>query len=79
MTKREMTKKIARLIVGTSVGYSVSNALYNNTNKDNTLRKAEAAVAGFAVGSMVAEASESWTNEVVDNVFDAIDEFKRAH
>lgn len=78
MTKRDMTKKACHIIAGTSVGYAVANALYNNTEKDNLLHSAEASIAGVVVGGMAAEASREYTDRVVDDVFDAIEAYKKA-
>lgn len=78
MTKRNMTKKIAKFVVGTSVGYTVASALTNNTTTDKPHQKAEAVIGGFVVGSVVAEHTEDWTDRKVDDLFDAIEAFKKA-
>lgn len=77
-TKRDVAKKIAKFVVGTSVGYTVTSALRNNTTKEKPHQKAESLVGGFVVGAMVAEKSDDWTSRKVDAVFDFIEAFNKA-
>lgn len=77
MTKRDITKTIAKFVVGTSVGYTVSSAIANNAPANNTLQKTEVVVGSYVVGAMVAESTEDWTYRKVDAIFDFFEGSKK--
>jgi hypothetical protein len=66
--KVETTKKIARFIVGTSVGYVANAMIKNNITPEKRRHKAEAAVGGLVVGIMASEMAEAWIDEKIDVV-----------
>ena len=66
MTKIEITKKLAKIVVGSSVGYSVSSTLQNNTATPKPINKAQAYIGGTVAGMMAAEATETWTDRKID-------------
>lgn len=68
MTKTEITKKIAKFVVGTSVGFTVANVLRNNVYPEKTHHKVESAVGSVVVGMMAAGAAESWTDRQIDAI-----------
>lgn len=66
----QTVKNVARLIVGVSTSFAVSNALTNNTSPKNRLQKAEVYVASAAVGGVASEHTKTYTDKVVDEFFD---------
>lgn len=68
MSKLDVTKKVAKIIVGWSTAWTVGNVIANNTNPDNKFRKAEAVVGGVVVGSMVADAAEDHIDRKIDDL-----------
>lgn len=73
MNARLAIKKIARLIVTTCVGFTVSNVLTANTNVNKTHQKVEVLVGSMVVGSMVADQAGTYTDDKVDAAFDWYD------
>lgn len=70
MTKIEITKKIAKFVVGASTGFTVSNALHNNVGAEKTHQKVERYVGSTVVGIMVSEQAETWTDRKIDEIHD---------
>lgn len=70
-TKIETAKKIAKLVVGTSVGYTVGNIISHNTETEKRRHKAEAFVGGAVMGAMAADAAEDWTDRKIDEIVKA--------
>lgn len=74
MTKREITKKIVRLVVTTSVGTTVTSSALNMAGPGNSKLKAvQFLVGSYAVGAMVSEFSGSWSDKFVDSLFDLVE------
>ena len=69
---RHKVKKVAKFIVGWSSAFTVGNALRNNVNPKNTVQEVELVVGSIAVGAVVSEAAEEWTDRMVDKFFDAL-------
>lgn len=67
-TKTEVTKTIAKLVVGTSVAFTVTNVLRANTPAPKTHHKVEAYIGAFVLGWMVSELAEEWTDRKVDEI-----------
>lgn len=76
MTKLEMTKRAAKFVVGTSVSFTIANALSNNVSPTKPYQKAEAWVGGIVIGVMVAEKAEVWVDKKLDQLIDSYNESK---
>lgn len=70
MTKTDRAKWIARNVVTLSVGWTVTEAIKNNTHPEKFHQKVEAAVGGYVLGSLVAEHAGVWTDRQIDSITD---------
>jgi hypothetical protein len=70
MTPREITKKIAGIVVQIGSGTIVHGIITTNVEPKNVAQKATIAVASFAIGGLVAERAVSQSDKIVDNLFD---------
>lgn len=68
MSKLDMTKKVAKIVVGWSTAWTVGNVIANNTNPENKFRKAEAVVGGVVIGSIVADHAEDHIDRKIDDI-----------
>lgn len=61
-------KKITKWCVGMSAGYTVANAIGNNTTVDSRRHKAELIVGTAVIGGIVAEKAEDYTDRTIDEI-----------
>ena len=66
MTKIELTKRVAKVVVGSSVGFSVNTTLQNNATTIKPIDKARAYIGATVAGVMAAEMTETWTDRKID-------------
>lgn len=76
MNKLELVKAATKFVVGTSVSFCAANVIRNNVTPTNVLQSAEVVVGSIAIGVMVAEQAESWTDKKVDAIHDWYVQFK---
>lgn len=81
MTKTEVAKKIAKFVVGTSVGFTTRRIIKNNSHSDENEKRrhqAEAAIGGVVMGKMAADAAEDWTDRKVDAIIETFQNIKNS-
>lgn len=69
--KKNITKKVVRIVVGSCVSITVSKALANNTNPENAFEKTETVIGALVVGGMAAEVAGKYTDNVIESFVDA--------
>lgn len=77
MNKRNITKKVARFIVGQSVGHTIATALARNASAENPIEKTEVFIGSMVTGYVVADVTKPWIDQKVDDLFDMFDEYKK--
>ncbi len=77
-TKIEMTKTIAKLVVGTSVSSVIVTIIHQNTETFKPSQKAQLYIGAYVIGAMVAKQAGTWTDEKVDQIVVLIDSIKEA-
>lgn len=73
---RKYTKMIATTIVGGSTYYVVKTVLRNNmpaTEEEKLTRKVQTSVGSIVIAMIVSEKASNWTNDFVDEIYDAFD------
>lgn len=68
MISIQTTKTIASTVVGLSVSYVTGQIIANNIDPEKPHQKVEAFVGGAAIGWMVRDHTESWTNAKIDSI-----------
>lgn len=77
MSKLEMIKIGARLLVGISTSFTVKEVIANNlTDPETTVQACKMAVGTVMVGALAAEAARGYIDDVVDGVAGAIQTVK---
>jgi hypothetical protein len=77
MTKTDLTKKIVKFVVSSSIGFTVTAALKNNTPVTKTHHKVQVLVAAYVIGRMVSEKAEVWTEAKIDSIIETWDRNKK--
>ena len=67
--EKDKVKKTAKFIVGWSSAFVVGNALSNNVRPKNSLQKAEVVIGSIAIGAVASDATEAWTDKMVDKLY----------
>lgn len=75
-TKTERAKTIAKFVVGWSTGTVIGKVIASNAAPKNRLQKAEIYVGAFAIGGVVSEQTEAWTDRQIDAVVEAWNKIK---
>lgn len=76
MTRIDIARKITKLVVAASVGYTARNVIENNTTHEDPLHMAEAFVGGAVIGGMAAEATGPYIDRKFNDLRDMWDAFK---
>lgn len=76
MTKLEMTKRAAKIVVGTSVSFTIANVLRNNVSPAKPSQTAQVWIGSIVVGVMVAEKAEIWIDNKIDELIESYNESK---
>jgi hypothetical protein len=69
---REGVKVIVRFIVARATAFTIVAIIRNNTDPDNPLETAGVFVGSHVLGEMVADATEPYVNNQIDEIADAI-------
>lgn len=69
-TAKDKTKAVAKFVVGFSTSFAVTALVKQNTHSDKTHQKVELALGGFALGWMVGDAAEAWTDRKIDELWE---------
>lgn len=77
MNPRDITKTVARFVVGQSVGHTVATALAHNASAENPIEKTEVFIGSMVTGYVVADVTKPWIDKKVDALFDMFDEYKK--
>lgn len=77
MSKLEMIKIGARIVVGVSTSFTVKEVIANNlTDPETTAQACKMAVGTVMIGAMAAEASRGYIDDVVDTVAGVVQRVK---
>lgn len=76
MTKRDVTKKIVGVVVRYGSGVIVYGAIGAIVRPTRIDLKIGVAAASFALSGVVAEAAANYTDNLIDDIFDAIEGIK---
>lgn len=76
MDKRKATKNILRLVTEYGTGIIVTAFIKNNVAPSRIDKKISVAVAGFALGGLVANKAGKYMDAFVDELFDAYEKAK---
>lgn len=68
MTKLELAKTAANIIVGAGTTKIVHQVIRNNTSPETVVDVATMMAGSFAIGGVVADASKSYTSAKIDKV-----------
>lgn len=77
---RKYTKMIASTIVGGSTYYVVKTVLRRNMpdpEEESLTRKVQTSVGSGVIALIVSERTSNWTNDFVDEIYDAFDWSKK--
>lgn len=67
VTKTSIAKTVAKTVVGLSSGTVVHKVIQNsNTGEESTRERVQFAIGSYALGAMVAECAEAWTDRQID-------------
>lgn len=77
MSKRETTKKIVGWIVQYGTGTIVYGIIRNNIAPTRIDHKIGVGAASLAIGGVVADAAVKYSDQLVDELFDAFDKLKK--
>ena len=78
MSKLDLIKKITSTIVAVGTGKITYAIIRNNVETENIVDQVTVAAGSFAIGGIVAKASEQYTNQMIDEVAEAINNIKDA-
>lgn len=79
MTKnRELTKKVVGAVVQYGTGIVIYGVIRNNVAAERLDQKVGVAVASFVLAGMVADAARKYSDNTIDDLFDAF-EGKKVH
>lgn len=77
MSKLEMIKIGARLLVGISTSFTVKEVIANNlTDPETTVQACKMAVGTVMIGAIAAEAARTYIDDVVDGVAGVVQKVK---
>ena len=69
MTKTEIAKRVASLMVGFGTGKVVKEIIDNNTaDPENVTDKVRIVVGSYVLGAIVADAAKDWTDQKIEAV-----------
>jgi len=77
LDKRKLVKQTTSLVVGFGTAKIVNDTIRNNVDLDNPVKNITVGVAAFAIGGMVADAATTYTDRMIDELADAINEFRQ--
>lgn len=66
MTKLDLTKLVAQIIVGSGTGTIVGSIIRNNVSIETTTDKVKVASASIVIGAMAGDATCQYTNDKID-------------
>jgi hypothetical protein len=68
MTKAEIAKAIAALIVGGTTATVVREIIKNNVDPQKVTDKAAVMIASYVIGAIAADAAKQWSDTKIDEV-----------
>ena len=68
MDKIEMTKKVVKIIVRISAGFTVSNLIMNNTQTTKTTQKIKVIIGAYVITMIVRDASDEYIDKKIDEL-----------
>ena len=77
MTKRDTAKKVVGLVAQYGTGVIVYGLIKNNVVPGNPIQAVGVFVGSIAIGGIVSDAATKYTDNLIDSVFDGIDEVKK--
>lgn len=78
MQKLEIAKSIAAIIVGAGTSRITNGIISNNVSTENAIDKVTVTGASIVIGAMAGKATKSATNDMVDEIVDAIEKIRKA-
>ena len=72
MDKIKASKKIARAVVGCSVSAVIVTGINQNVTVEKKRNKIAIYIGAYVMGAMVAKKAETWTDEKMDSVIEAL-------
>lgn len=77
MPKSEITRKITKYAVKSSVGWTVANIALSNVNPEKPHQKLSAYIGGYTLGWMLADQAENWTDIKFDEIYKMFQDSKQ--
>lgn len=72
MSKLGIAKLVINYTVGASAGFCVSSVIANSIEPENTEEKIKVVVGSMVIGSMVAQQSRQYVNNIVDDAVEFV-------
>lgn len=76
MTKREIVKLVARIVVGAGTTTVTGSIIKNNVAPQNLLQQISVGAASVVIGSMASEATKAHTDAKIDEIAEAFASLK---
>lgn len=68
MTKTQIAKNVANIVVGSSVYWTTRTVIRNNVLPQTRIQKAKAEIGGIVAGTVAVEYSDRWTDKKIDSI-----------